>query len=392
MFNFKLKLFICTLCSALLLVACSPPLQSAVFRSDLQHTGLYATSPLTKFHSVMWKFKASGAVKSSPVLANGLVYFGSDDGSLYAIDQENGELEWQFKTAKKITSTPAVDQGMLYFVDGDGYLYALNALDGTKKWAFATGGEGDWDQWDLFQSSPEVANGKVYFGSGDGSVYAVDALTGKLAWQYNTLEDSQTASPYWPVHSSPAVVNGIVYVGGYCGDFYALDAVTGKLEWKYATGRPVQSSPLVNGGLVYFGGRDDVLHALDAKTGVETWAYHSPEASWMPSSPAIWNDTLFVGSSNAYTFYAINALTGEIRWKVTSPGRSFSSPAVAGGVVYYGDATGQGAGVGHLYALDALTGNQLWSYNVPADVFSSPVVLNGVVYFTSMDGSLYALK
>ena len=50
------------------------------------------------------------------MLANGLVYFGSDDGTLYAIDQGDGELEWQFKTAKKITSTPAVDKGVLYFV------------------------------------------------------------------------------------------------------------------------------------------------------------------------------------------------------------------------------------------------------------------------------------
>ena len=61
-------------------------------------------------------------------------------------------------------------------------------------------------------------------------------------------------------------------------------------------------------------------------------------------------------------------------------------------MVYYGDATGEGSGPGHLYALDALSGKQLWSFNVPADVFSSPVVLNGVVYFTSTDGSLYALK
>lgn len=112
----------------------------------------------------------------------------------------------------------------------------------------------------------------------------------------------------------------------------------------------------------------------------------------MPSSPALWNGTLYVGSSNADTFYAINARTGEIKWKVTTAGRSFSSPAVAGGVVYYGDATGQGNGVGHLYALDALSGQQLWAFDVPADVFSSPVVEKGVVYFTSTDGSLYALR
>ena len=80
---------------------------------------------------------------------------------------------------------------------------------------------------------------------------------------------------------------------------------------------------------------------------------------------------------------------GQVESDLT--GRSFSSPAVAGGVVYYGDATGEGMG-GRLYALDALTGKQLWSFDVPAGVFSSPVVLNGVVYFTSTDGSLYALR
>ncbi len=116
----RIKLFPTIFCIVFILVSCSPPLQSAIFRGDLQHTGLYATNPLTKFHAVKWIFKATGPVYSSPVLANGLVYFGSDDGSLYAIDQDNGELEWQFKTAKKITSTPAVDKGVLYFVDGDG--------------------------------------------------------------------------------------------------------------------------------------------------------------------------------------------------------------------------------------------------------------------------------
>jgi len=105
----------------------------------------------------------------------------------------------------------------------------------------------------------------------------------------------------------------------------------------------------------------------------------------MPSSPALWNGVLYVGSSNADTFYAINAQTGVVKWKVVSTGRSFSSPAVAGGVVYYGDATGEG--LGHLYALNALSGKQLWAFKVSADIFSSPVVQNGVVFFTSTDGN-----
>ena len=86
-------------------------------------------------------------------------------------------LDWSFNTSAAIYSSPAVANGMVYIGSDDHNVYALNAATGAKLWNFAT----------LFSvfSSPAVANGVVYAGSSDGDVYALDARTGmpeKAPW------------------------------------------------------------------------------------------------------------------------------------------------------------------------------------------------------------------
>ena len=191
MSRFKFKRLFCALCSTLLLVACSPPLQSAVFRGDLQHTGLYATNPLTKFHAVKWIFKATGRYIPRLSWPTGWSILAATMARCTLSTRTTASWNGSTRPPRKSPRPPRSIKVCSISLTGMGNLYALNALDGSKKWTFATGSEGDWDLWDLFQSSPAVANGKVYFGSGDGYVYAVDALSGKLAWRYNTLEDNQ---------------------------------------------------------------------------------------------------------------------------------------------------------------------------------------------------------
>ena len=54
------------------------------FRSDPSHTGVYATSgPLTP--KVVWTLNIDAAA-SSPAVANGVVYVGSEDKNVYALD------------------------------------------------------------------------------------------------------------------------------------------------------------------------------------------------------------------------------------------------------------------------------------------------------------------
>jgi outer membrane protein assembly factor BamB len=261
---------------------------SASFRGDPQHSGVYAGHGLAKYNKVKWKFHTNGEVVSSPAVVNDTVYFGSADRYLYAVGLNDGVLRWKFQTQSRISSSPAVAAGVVFFGSYDGNFYAVDANTGKLRWKFATAGERRYsathlhgaqpvtetmpDPFDVYLSSPAIANGVVYFGSGDDNVYALNADTGALRWKVKTGD---------VVHASPAIWNGNVYVGSWDSYFYAIDAATGKTRWRFKTGDDlkihnqvgIQASAAVVGGVVYFGSRDSHLYAVDAVTGQKKWAF-----------------------------------------------------------------------------------------------------------------------
>src|SRR5450755_1371924 len=80
---------------------------TTMFRGDLAHSAQYAQG-LPKLNGVKWTFHTHGEVISSPAVVAGVVYVGSTDGNLYAIDEESGALRWKFATGARIPSSPAV--------------------------------------------------------------------------------------------------------------------------------------------------------------------------------------------------------------------------------------------------------------------------------------------
>ena len=111
---------------------------------------------------------------------------------------------WTAQTAGSVYSSPAVAYGMVYVGSNDGNLYAFDAMTGATKWMATTGA--------FLKSSPAVANGVVYVGSGDGHLYAFDAITGATKWTANAGYSSSLL-PQWqtvrclqaPVsHSTPS--------------------------------------------------------------------------------------------------------------------------------------------------------------------------------------------
>lgn len=166
---------------------------------------------------------------SSPAVANGVVYISSDDGRLYAFDATGGDAActgsrtggsrvcyplWWGTTGNEVRSSPAVADGIVYVGSLDGKLYAFDAA-GTNNcggnprscaplWTGTTGSN-------VF-SSPAVANGVVYVGSNDTKLYAFDA-----AGTENCAGNPKACAPLWTgttlstVEQSPAVANGTVY-------------------------------------------------------------------------------------------------------------------------------------------------------------------------------------
>ena len=111
---------------------------AAMFRGNLQHTGVYNAAGAPKFNGIKWKFHTGGRVISSPAVVNGVVYVGSTDGNFYAIDAASGTVKWKLATKAWEVSSAAVDSGVVFFISYDGNFYALDAATGPEKWRFKT--------------------------------------------------------------------------------------------------------------------------------------------------------------------------------------------------------------------------------------------------------------
>jgi len=412
----------------------------SMFRGDAMHSGTYAGPAPRQFHRVKWKFPTGDRVISSPVFKDNVIYFGGDDGNVYAVDAATGRQIWKRATNGPVPATPAIADGTVYIGSYDGKFYAFNAQTGALKWKFATDGERRFeakglhgmkpknqtiaDPFDTFLSSPVVANGVVYFGSGDGNLYALDSATSNLRWKFKTGD---------VVHASPALADGVLFFGSWDSYFYAVDAATGKEKWRFHGGEDptmhnqvgFQSSPAVVNGTVYTGCRDSNLYALDAATGKEKWRFNN-EMSWVITSPAVTRSQVFFATSDSSLYHVLDAATGKSALRQQDKAYIFSSPTVVGDVVLHGVLNGT------LEARDLKSGELLWDFQTEVSkqnkgwvltsdrkfngpmlyysnwreaptvatekqfnigaIFSSPLVANNVVYVGSTDGNLYALE
>lgn len=443
--NLKIH-FAYSLLLILILYSCSEKvnnklIENGMFMNNNQHTGNYESPSVTSKPDLLWKVKTGGQVTSSPVLANGIVYIGSEDHKLYAIDATTGLIKWVFKTEGPVCSTPLVAQGKAMFLSYDDFFYALNQKDGSLVWKFKTQGESKFhvkdyyngefkpDFWDFYLSSAAHYNEMVYFGSSDSNIYALDIGSGKKAWSYKTGGS---------IHSSPAIFNNSLVIGSWDSKIYCIDATSGKENWTYSTGRDtayyvwlgIQASPSIDSGIVYVGSRDAKFYAISIETGDTLWTNNNFNLSWMPSSASIRNENLYTGSSDSFSFFSISKQDGNINYATKTNAYTFSSPAIDKEMAYIGSANGR------LYGIELDNGEIMWEFptigcqndtinvfdsdgkmniekikklmediqDMPTlsalykDIFintgsilSSPIISNQVIYFGSSDGFVYAI-
>jgi len=82
---------------------------------------------------VKWKFATRGPVRGSPVVAGGLVLFGSGDGNLYAIEAATGRERWRVALGGAVASTPAVADGVVFATSRERRLTALDLSTGRER-------------------------------------------------------------------------------------------------------------------------------------------------------------------------------------------------------------------------------------------------------------------
>jgi eukaryotic-like serine/threonine-protein kinase len=343
--------------------------KGTMFGVDLQHThvipneqDLNATT--AKDLKEDWRTYLGGHIGlSSPLVVDNVVYVGSTNYNLHALNANTGIEIWRYSTGDEILSSPAYAGGYIYFGSKDNYVYAINK-EGRLVWKFPTRGS--------VVGSPVIVDGVLYIGSWDSNFYAINAITGTKIWSTSTREG---------ITSSPAIVNNTVFFGSGDKNIYALKASTGEVLWKAPTGDEVVGSPAVVNGVVYVGSKDTYFYAIDAQSGKELWKYQTYGA--VQSSPAVWNDSIYVGSKDAYLWAFTK--NGDLLWQKHVPYEIASSPTIVNGVIYVGSWDH------NIYAFDINNkGNTLWQGHTSDGIESSPNVVRGKVYIGSRDGYMYA--
>jgi outer membrane protein assembly factor BamB len=264
--------------------------------------------------SVRWKEPTGGRVRSSPAVADGVVFVGSDDAHLYALDLATGGRVWPPARAGTLQiSGGAVVAGDQVLIGSD-RLYAFGRADGAPLWSLPMGRP--------IESTPAVDGSTAVVGSTDGVVHGVDLGTRTERWHKATGAS---------VVSSPTIDGGVAFVGSDDHRLYAFRVTDGSILWSRDLGSPVVSSPLVTTDRVVVGTVGGRLVAVDRSGGKVLWDYDA--AADVASSPTLVGSTVVVGTEGGEVL-AVSLDDGRLRgWsRLGGPVRS-SPAAVSNGVV-----------------------------------------------------------
>ena len=216
---------------------------------------------------------------ATPVLdSRGILYVGSTDQHLYAINAESGRVVWRHPTPAPIHAPVALHGDNLVAACFDGTLFSIHRRNRRERFRSTFDGP--------LVSAPVVVGDRLVIGSRDYFLHGLDAATGTARWR-NT---------YWFswVESTPRVADGILYIGG--SDFRrvsALDPRDGRQLWSTDVLGLSWGSPVLNSDSVFAGtaGQDlpgtVISHqggilALDRHTGAIRWRHETAAPGGAP--------------------------------------------------------------------------------------------------------------
>jgi outer membrane protein assembly factor BamB/tRNA A-37 threonylcarbamoyl transferase component Bud32 len=297
-------------------VRSSPTVHNGVVYIGAYDNNLYALQATDG--AFKWKFATTGGIAATPVIDpdNNIIIIGSEDGTTYAVDM-GGRISWTIVTQRPVRCTGRIAHGHVFFGSDDGNLYAAKSNNGRVIWKYDAGGP--------IRSRPWVTDELIIFGSETGEVVGLD-LGGTPKWRFRARRG---------VTSGPVVHDGVAYFGSSDWHVYAVDVKTGYSIWRYRTQKPVWSTVALDpdNKALYFGSVDDHVYALDMDSGKERWKFETQNQ--ITSSPMVANGAVYIGSIDQHV-YCIDAKVGKLRWSFVTDGPVPSSPFIVDNVVYIG--------------------------------------------------------
>jgi outer membrane protein assembly factor BamB len=362
--------------------------------------------------SSSWRIQTDGPFSSSPSLTGDAIYIGNNNGTLYAIQAQSGNVLWTFHTESPLMTNPLVIHGSVIVGEGNQISYvaddgrtqvgtsenaiiALDASSGRERWRVQLAGTG--------MPTPALVDGVLVEHDGSGEVTGIDASNGHVLYKTH-IGGAASMVSLLPVGRHRFVTTSVSP-----NSVWEIDGRSGKVIWQHgfdASASGMSDCPPAGDGVRIFcdyaapGPGSDRAHvgapaterlfALDAKTGALLWdrAYANgalPE--WNEAAiPLVYRRILYVGSSLAPQIAALDPSSGRTLWKTSVNGVVKGGLCGHGGAIYFGDYAG------YLWALDAHSGrvigvkNMHTSFNV-----GSPLIAGHTLIVGTNTGELLAV-
>lgn len=221
-----------------------------------------------EFANTLWSRSLPSRSESSPLVVGDTVYFGSEDGTVYALRTKDGNARWAVKVGGAVKGGLAYDRGKLFFGDYSGHMHAYDAVSGRKLWSVGTSGKAFGLSSGGFYATPSVAFGRVYAGNTDGNMYSFSERNGALAWRTGTGGYVYSSAPVADVPG----LGPTVYAGSYDARVYAFDARSGKVRWRHGAEGRISGGLQLVGDLLFYSTLNRHTTALGAATGRRIWS------------------------------------------------------------------------------------------------------------------------
>lgn len=224
-------------------------------------------SPVTS----LWQSGETARIGGITV-ADRLVFIGTENGYVAALDAETGELEWDATVPGEVLAAPAVDEGVLVVNTGAGSLFGFSTRSGEQMWRH----EGDTPPLTLRGiSGPIASNGGAIVGTPTGKIQVNLIDSGVLAWETSIAKPTGATEleRIVDIDTTPILFGGIIYTVSYNGTLAAVELRSGRVIWKreYASFRNLT----LDGNKLFVVDNTSNVYALDRRNGVELWSQGS---------------------------------------------------------------------------------------------------------------------
>jgi outer membrane protein assembly factor BamB len=315
---------------------------------------------------------------SGTAFHDGIIYAGTSDGRVAAINSSTQSLEWfytvvmlsggmscsQSSVSAPIYGTPIVDGDLVYIGTYSGQVLALNILARSQNLTFPQRGYGEWE-WncpiDNAKSNAIVADllvstDNIYVSSSNGRMYSLDKEFGDQNWESKVLDEKHRK--LW---TSPLIQGNTLYVSTYDGHIYALSSETGNLlDWSFESEAGFVSSPVVYEDTIFLGSFDRYLYAIEIGGNESMWKWKFPQekpaGNWFWASPIVNEGIVYAGCLDGMV-YAIEAETGKELWQFESQDSRGKPAAIISPPVLAGDLLIVANEAGNVYVIDPKTGD-----------------------------------